>query len=172
MKKLLLIVLAVFSLSSLMAQSKVAHVNSQKLLDTMPSRKTAMTTLAELEKAYYEELKEMQDDFEKAYTTYMQKADALPPVVKKVEEEKLQRKQAAIQQREQEVQQELGNQANKMNEPILERVKKAVEIVADRKKINYVINEEATLYFKGGADITNEVIVELLKLDAEAMKKP
>lgn len=172
MKKLLLIVLAVFSLSSLMAQSKVAHVNSQKLLDTMPSRKTAMTTLAELEKAYYEELKEMQDDFEKAYTVYMQKQETMPPVVKKVEEEKLQRKQAAIQQREQEVQQELGVQANKMNEPILERVKKAVEIVADRKKINYVINEEATLYFKGGVDITNEVITELLKLDAEAMKKP
>jgi hypothetical protein len=28
-----------------------------------------------------------------------------------------------------------------------------------------------TLYFKGGMDITGEVLAELLKLDAEAMKK-
>lgn len=171
MKKLLLIVIAVFSLSSLMAQSKVAHVNSQKLLDTMPSRKLAMSNLAELEKAYYGELKEMEEDLQKVYKIYTEKADAMPPVARQVEEEKIQRKQAALQQREQEVQQELSNKAAAMNEPILERVKKAVEIVSDRKKINYVINEEATLYFKGGMDITNEVITELLKLDAEAMKK-
>lgn len=171
MKKLLLIVIAVFSLSSLMAQSKVAHVNSQKLLDTMPSRKLAMSNLAELEKAYYGELKEMEEDLQKVYKTYTEKADAMPPVARQVEEEKIQRKQAALQQREQEIQQDLQNKAAAMNEPILERVKKAVEIVSDRKKINYVINEEATLYFKGGMDITNEVIVELLKLDAEAMKK-
>ena len=43
--------------------------------------------------------------------------------------------------------------------------------VSDRKKLNYVIDESVTLYFKGGMDVTAEVIVEVLKLDAEAMKK-
>jgi Skp family chaperone for outer membrane proteins len=58
-----------------------------------------------------------------------------------------------------------------LNKPILERVQKAVEIVSDRKKLNYVIDESVTLYFKGGMDITAEVVVELMRLDAEANKK-
>jgi Skp family chaperone for outer membrane proteins len=52
----------------------------------------------------------------------------------------------------------------------LDRVQKSVEIVSDRKKLNYVIDESTTLYYKGGMDITNEVIIELLRLDAEATK--
>ena len=58
-----------------------------------------------------------------------------------------------------------------LNKPILARVQKAVEIVSDRKKINYVLDESSTLYFKGGMDITAEVLVELLILDVAAMKK-
>ena len=53
----------------------------------------------------------------------------------------------------------------------MERIQKAIEIVADRKKLNYIIDETVTLYFKGGIDCTSEVMIELLRLDADAMKK-
>lgn len=172
MKKLLIVLIAVFSLGSLMAQSKIAHVNSQKLLDTMPSRKEAMKILKELESAGYNELKEMEEDLQKSYTTYMAERDKLSPTTQQYKEENLQKKQAAIQQREQEIQQELSGKANAMNEPILKRMQRAVDIVSERKKLNYVIDESVTLYFKGGIDITNEVMIELLKIDAEETKKP
>jgi Skp family chaperone for outer membrane proteins len=55
-------------------------------------------------------------------------------------------------------------------EPILERTQKAIAIVAERKKLNYIFDETVSLYFKGGIDCTAEVMTELLKLDAEAMK--
>jgi Skp family chaperone for outer membrane proteins len=50
-------------------------------------------------------------------------------------------------------------------------VKQAVDIVAERKKLNYVIDASNMLYSKGGMDITGEVVVELLKLDASAINK-
>ncbi|MMZ69458.1 Outer membrane protein (OmpH-like) [compost metagenome] len=53
-----------------------------------------------------------------------------------------------------------------MNAVILDRVKKAVNIVATAKKFNYIIDESTTLYSAGGVDVTNEVIVELMKLEA------
>jgi Skp family chaperone for outer membrane proteins len=81
------------------------------------------------------------------------------------------KKQQALQDREQTLNQEMQAYSQELNKPILERVQKAVEIVSDRKKLNYVIDESVTLYFKGGMDVTAEVIVEVLKLDAEAMKK-
>jgi hypothetical protein len=50
-------------------------------------------------------------------------------------------------------------------------LQKAVEIVADRKKVNYVMDVSKLLYSKMGIDITAEVKMELAKLDAESMKK-
>jgi outer membrane protein len=175
MKRIVFLLVTIISLSSLMnqaaAQTKIAHVNSQKLLDTLPSRKMAMKTLQEFEAAGVSELKEMEDDLQKAYTKYVAEKDKLSPVMQQYEEERLQKKQYAMQQREQELQQQISNLGNDLNAPILKRVQKAVDIVSERKKLNYVIDETVTLYFKGGTDITAEVLTELLKLDAEETKK-
>lgn len=95
----------------------------------------------------------------------------MSPMLIKIEEEKLMKKQQNIQDREQALNQEMQIYSQELNKPILERVQKAVEIVSERRKLNYVIDESVTLYFKGGTDITSEVIVELLRLDAEATKK-
>jgi len=81
------------------------------------------------------------------------------------------KKQQNIQDRQESLNQEMQIYSQELNKPILERVQKAVEIVSDRRKLNYVIDESVTLYFKGGTDITAEVVVELLRLDAEATKK-
>ena len=89
----------------------------------------------------------------------------------KIEEEKIMKKQQGLEDRQTALQQEMQIYTQELNKPILERVQKAVEIVSDRKKINYVLDESNTLYFKGGMDITAEVLIELLRLDAEAMKK-
>jgi Skp family chaperone for outer membrane proteins len=108
----------------------------------------------------------MEAELQKIYTKYLQDKDKLTPVVQQYEEERIQKKNQAMQQREQELQQQIRSLGEELNAPILRRVQKAVDLVADRKKINYVVDETATLYFKGGTDLTSEVMVELLKLDA------
>jgi len=70
-----------------MAQVKVAHVNSQKLLDTLPSRKEAMKKLQEFEASGVNELKEMEADFNKALADYEKKRGDLSPMLIKIEEE-------------------------------------------------------------------------------------
>jgi len=170
MKKLLLALVVMFSVGTVMAQSKVAHVNSQKLLDTLPSRKIAMTKLQEFEANGVKELQEMEADFNAALAKYEADRPKMTPVEIKIAEDKLMKKQQNLQDREQSLQQEMQLYSQELNKPILERVQKSVEIVSERKKLNYVIDESVTLYFKGGMDITNEVIVELLRLDAEALK--
>jgi outer membrane protein len=171
MKKLLVALAVMFSMGTALAQSKVAHVNSQKLLDTLPSRKVAMEKLKDFETAGVNELKEMEADFNAALAKYEKERPNMTPMLIKIEEEKLMKKQQNIQDREQGLNQEMQMYSQDLNKPILERVQKAVEIVSDRKKLNYVVDETVTLYFKGGMDITAEVIVELLRLDAEANKK-
>jgi outer membrane protein len=167
MRKLVVALLAIMTIGAFSAQTKIAHVNSQQLLDSLPSRKAALKELQTISEAGEKELVEMETEFYKAYEKFETEKINMSPIMIKFEQEKLQKKQQAIQQREQEIQQQLQIMSNELNGPILRRLQKAVDIVADRKKINYVIDESSTLYFKGGTDITQEVKVELLRLDKE-----
>ena len=49
-------------------------------------------------------------------------------------------------------------------------MQEGVKVVAERKKINYVLDLSTTLY-ASGEDITKEVIVEVLRLEKEAETK-
>lgn len=169
MKKLFFaLTLTLISAVAAFGQQKVGHVDSQKLLDTMPSRKAAQEQLRAFEENGYKELQEMDADLQKSYALYEKNKPTMSPIIQKIEEEKIMKKQQAIQEREQSLQEQLQAISQELNKPILERVKKAVEIVADRKKLSYVVAEDTLLYSKGGLDITAEVITELLKLDAAA----
>lgn len=167
MKKLLVALVVMMSVGAVQAQSKFGHVNSQVLLDTMPSRKAAMKELAELEERSVKELQEMEAELQKIYAKYMadQSSGTTSPMMRQMDEERIQKKQQALQQREQELQQMISARNTELNTPILKKVQDAIAIVADRKKLSYVIDETVTLYFKGGVDLTAEVRTELLLLD-------
>ena len=169
MKNLLLLVTIFVSLS-VFGQTKIGHVDSQKLLDTMQSRKIAMQKLDDFRAEGIKELQEMQKAFETAYVKFEQTSKDMSPVLLKMEQDKLMKKQQDIEARQGELEQGLQVYNEELNKPILDRIQKAIEIVADRKKLSYVIDETAALYFKGGIDCTAEAIIEVLKLDAEAIK--
>jgi outer membrane protein len=153
------------------AQSKIAHVDSQKLLDTLPSRKLAIKKLDSLKTAGMQELQVMDADFQKAYQAYMTNKDKMSEVERQIQESKLMQKQQMLEATQTSLEEGLQLMSEELNAPILDRVQKSIEIVSERKKLNYVIDVSATMYSKGGMDITNEVIVELLILDAAATKK-
>ena len=167
---LLILVLAVVALN-VNAQTKIAHINSQVLLDTLQSRKDAMAKLKKFEEEGVLELQEMNKSFEAAVMLYQQNEKDWSPVIKQMEEEKLQKKQVALQTRQQELEQQMQIYGQELNKPILELVQTAVNNVAESKKLSYVLDETVTLYFKGGIDITNEVMTELLKLEKELLGK-
>ena len=171
MKKTLSIVALLFVTNFAISQSKVAHVDSQQLLDTMPSRELALKEIKDIEEEFKTELQTMYEEYEKTRAKLEAERSSLSPTIIKSRETNLMGLGQRIQEREQTIQNELQMRAQELNQPIFERVKQAVDIVADRKKLNYVIDGSNMLYTKGGMDITAEVIVELLKLDAAAINK-
>lgn len=155
---------------STFAQTKIGHVDSQKLLDTLPSRDIAIKKLDSMKTAGMQELQLMDADFQKAYQDYMTNQASKSPAERQIIEGRLMQKQQMLEATQASLEEGLAIMSEELNKPILDRVEKAIEIVAERKKLNYVIDVSATLYSKGGIDITNEVIVELLLLDASAKK--
>ena len=98
--KNLLLGLVLFIGFGAVAQSKVAHVDSQKLLDTMPSRKAAISQLDQIQKSGVSELEEMQKAFESAYKIFIADGDNMPPMIKENEQNKLMRMQQNLETRQ------------------------------------------------------------------------
>lgn len=167
MKKILFALVVAISAFTAQAQTKVAHVKSQTLLDTMPSRKAGIREIQSLEASGIQELREMDSAVRVAYQTFQGKVDKgiiTSEAAKQIEMGRIQRMQESLEARQQEIDQQLQYLTQELNAKTIDKVKKAVNIIATKKGINYVIDGDAAL-FAGGMDITNEVIVELLKLD-------
>lgn len=169
MKNVLLGLFVVIGFSTF-AQTKIGHVDSQKLLDTLPSRKEAIRKLDSMKLAGMEELKIMDADFQKAYQDYLPKQGSMSPAERQIVEGRLMQKQQMLEATQASLEEGLQLRSEELNKPILDNVQKAIDIVAERNKLNYVLDVSATMYWKKGIDITNEVITELLLLD-KALKK-
>ena len=165
MKKIVLVfVLAVMGIGAANAQSALAHVDTQKILDTMPSRKAAMQELENFERRAIQELQETQQKLQADFQKLQTEKPTMSPTAYKFEENRLNKKGQEFQQRQQELDQQIQIISQELNEPILDMVQKAIEVVCKAEKIDYVIDESALLYSKG-KDITDKVIVEVLKLE-------
>lgn len=165
MRKLFLaLVVAIGAVASVQAQSKIGHINSQKVLDTMPSRKTAIKDMQMIEAMGMKELRDLDSAIQVEVAIYQKNYMNWSEVVKKATEQKITGMQQRLEGRQQEIDNQLQQMSSDMNGKILEKVKKAVDIVAKKKGLNYVIDESSTLY-ASGTDVTGEVITEVLKLD-------
>lgn len=173
MKKLVLIALVVMGAGLASAQSKIAHLNSQEIMEAMPSYKEAVNKLQNFEKEGYTELQTMKSDFDAAVQVYSQKVQSgsLSPVLQQIEEEKLGKKEQALMDRQQSLQSEMQTYSQELNAPILDKVEKAVKLVSDRNKYDYVF-DVSTLMVHNGPDITKEVIAEIAKLESAAATTP
>ena len=100
------------------------------------------------------------------------KAKDMIPAMREIEEKKLYEKQQRIELRKQSLNDELMKVSNELQVPIMDRIQRAINIVSERKKLNYVLDVSYIVYFNGGVDITDEVAVELLKLDAAETSTP
>ena len=168
MKKLFFaLALAIISVSGSFAQSKVGHVNSQKVLDTIPSRRAAIAEIGQVEQMGIKELTEMDSTLNAKVQFYEAHKGEWSELVRKNQENQLRDLQARIQAREQAIDRDLQIASAEVNKKSLEKVKAAVNTVSKLKKLNYVIDESVLLFYADGIDITNEVITEVLKLDKQ-----
>src|SRR5690554_3160356 len=172
MKKLMLILLiAVTTIgTSAYSQISIAHVNTQKVLDTMPSRINAMKELENFERRAVKELQETQQKLQADYAKLQQERATMSPTAYKFEEERLMKKSQEFQTRQQELDEQIQILSQELNAPILKTVQDAVAKVCKTEKIDYVIDESSLLY-SGGRDITALVVKEVIRIEKEASAK-
>lgn len=172
MKKIILtLVLAATTLGGVaFGQSNFGHIDTQKVLDTMPSRKTAMMELEKFEARAVRELQETQKKLQADYAKLQEEGASMSKTAYEWEEERLMKKSQEFQTRQQELDQQMKVLGDELNAPILTLIKEAVSKVSKVEKLNYVL-DVSTLLYSDGKDITDKVIKEVLKVEAEAKAK-
>lgn len=176
MKKLLLALVAVFSLSSINAQQKIGHINSLDILQVMPEFKQ-MNADVEKKKADYTKV------LENMYGEYDKKQKELQALSqdKSASDVILESKVTELQQ----LQQRIGDFENKVNDdlqklqqdkmkPINDKYLKAVKEVATANGYSYIIDvvSGAVAYFPEGTNDVTDLVMKKLGVSAAAPTSP
>lgn len=164
--KTLLIATALFvgSISFINAQTKVAHINTQALIDAMPSAITAKSELEKLAKTYEADIRTMATEYQNKLKQYDAEAST------KTDEENAKRAQevgemrSSIEQYQGQAQQDLQKKEQDLFEPIYKVVKAAIEKVGRAQGFQYVLDSregQGTILLAEGKDLLADVKKEL-----------
>ncbi len=152
LKTLLLIVVLTLGLNTVQAQSKVAHINLQELIGSIPEVKTMRAELSKLEKTYVDDIKAESSVFETKYKKYQAEAASQTKEENEKRGLEIEQGQRKLQLSQQVAQQEMETKNNELNKkltPILQKVDAAVKTVAKAQGFDYVLDSSVLLVANG-----------------------
>ena len=163
LKTLLFAAALVFGMSFTNAQTKVAHINTQELVEAMPEMQSAKAELEKVAKTYETEIQSMATELQNKVKQYDAEAAT------KTDEENTKRMQEvagmeqSIRQYQAQAQQDLAKKEADLLEPILKRAKDAVIKVAKAQGFDYVLDSTAGqgVILADGKDLLPDVKQEL-----------
>ena len=156
MKKLVLMLMLLAPMT-MMAQ-KFGKVNTQTIMQALPDVAKANGELEALQKQKDNELKAMQEEFQRKADEYQKGASTMNATAKQQKETELQGLQQKIQQVYQDGQQELQKKSNELMQPIVAKVRAAIDAVGKAGNYTYIFEEGAAIYTGSNVvDVTKEV---------------
>lgn len=130
--KTLLVAIALFvgATSFVNAQSKIAHINAQELIEAMPEYKAAQSQLEKVQKTYDTEIKAMAKELETKMKQYDAEATTKTDEENQKRFQEVQGMQENIQAYRQQALQDLDKKRTDIFKPILEKAQSTIQKVA------------------------------------------
>ncbi len=122
------------------AQSKVAHIATQELIEQMPSYKAAMNQLEKLQKTYDTEIKDMVTEAQGTMKRYEAEAQTKTDEENQRRANELQQTQRSIGEYRQDAMQKLQEKEVQLLRPVLEKARTTIQKVARAKGFDYVLD--------------------------------
>ena len=157
MKKILILALLAAPLT--MFAQKFGHVNVEEIIPLMPAYTKAQTELQNAQKEYEDELRYMNEEFQKKLQDYDAQAKTLPETTRQRREQELtelnERMNKYAQTAETELQQLSAERMAALENKILE----AIKAVGDAGDFLYIFSNQGQIPYigKGSVDVTQQV---------------
>ena len=164
--KTLLVAIALFvgATSFVSAQSKVAHINAQELIEAMPEYKAAQSQLEKVQKTYDTEIKAMAKELDTKMKLYDGEAATKTDAENQKRVEEVQGMQNNIQAYRQQALQDLQKKQEDIFKPILEKAQAAIQKVGRAQGFQYVLDStigSGGVILADGKDLMADVKKEL-----------
>lgn len=119
---------------------KLAYIQSGLLLDQAPGRAAAESLFNKEQGPIQDELKRMNDSLNAMIAAFEKRQASLTPAQRDAQTKDLQAKEAGYQQRAQDLQQKAQARQNELVQPILDRIKLAIEDVRVEGGYSFIFN--------------------------------
>ena len=161
--KTLAIAIVLFIGTQVSAQTKVAHIDVQALMTSMPEMKTAQDQMKKIQETYDKDYKNMVAEYQTKLQKYEQEVPTAGDALNDTRSKEMQDMGNRIQQFQQTAQKELGQKEMDLVKPIMEKAQKAIQKVAKAKGVNYVLDATtgSGVLFAEGIDLLADVKKEL-----------
>jgi len=120
-------------------QSKIANINSTKLLEQIPDLKSVQEEMVALQTKYQESLKQMESEMQKMQIALQQDTSS-PKSVLEIKQKQLEDMYGRYQELQQNAQNDLMQQRQEKMTPIIDKSKEAIIAVAKEKGYDYVVD--------------------------------
>jgi outer membrane protein len=140
MKTLLVALMLVFGASSMVNAQKMAHIDTQALIEAMPETRAAQNELERIKKTYEAELISMSRELEAKLARYDAEAESKTEAENRRRVEEVQAAQQKIGEYRQNASMDLQKKEGDLFTPLFDKAKKAIEKVANDKGIQYVMD--------------------------------
>jgi len=166
LSKLVVLVLAiVLTTGSLSAQSnaKLGHVNSSEILQNIPGRDTLEQKLKDYRKGLEDQINAMMVEYRNKLQNFEQNKESMSQLIRQSKQSELRDLEQRIQSFRQTADQDLQNKQQELFNPLIEKVKNAIEKVAEENGYTYVfdVSMGTLLYYEKGDNIQPMVEKEL-----------
>lgn len=156
MKKLLMMLMLLAPMAAF--AQKFGHINAQEVMSQMPEFIKARGEVEAAAKQYDNDLKAMQEELQRKAEEYDKTKSTMNETKQKETEQNLMTLQQKIQQAYQDGQQELQKKSSELMQPIVAKVRTAIEAVGKAGNYTYIFEEGAAVYTGANVvDVTKEV---------------
>ena len=160
MKRIVLLLAVLLTTGFVANAQKIAHIDFQALVTSMPESKKLNADLEKLSKTYQEEIKAAQTKLQAKAEKYRAEQNSQTVAQNEERAKELQQDQVRLQKLTQTAEQDIATKRNEGLKPILAKANKAVNKIAKAKGIQYVLPKGSVVY-AGGVDLLSAVKKEL-----------
>ncbi len=156
-------ILFIGATSFTMAQSKIAHINTNELIEAMPEMKTAKTELEKLGKTYEAEIQKMAVEYQNKMKQYQAEVETKTDEENAKRAEEVQTIEQSIRQYQTNAQQDIQKKETDLMKPIFEKAKVAIQKIAKAQGFQYVLDstQGSGVLLADGKDLMADVKKEL-----------
>jgi outer membrane protein len=166
-KKVLSLTLFLFLTASLavMAQSKIGYMDSQKVMQNLPQRKTVEKTLTDYAKQQRKKYSKKEASYQKELSNFKKNKSSMSDTAADNQKKKLSSMQTSLNKLGNKLSQQIQQKRNELMAPILQNINDAIKVVAKANDLDFVVDKSAdkgseTILYASDQqmDITQKVI--------------